>query len=181
MTDKELTKKSKFLSLVLRHKPEDIGLKLDENGWTDIVDLCKKANIKWQDLKEVVEKNNKKRFEISNNGQKIRACQGHSIDIDLDLEPVTPPAFLYHGTATQFISPIMKSGLKPMKRDHVHLSATKETAINVGGRHGKPVVLIVTALTMHDDGYKFYLSTNGVWLTKEVPVKYILKDIQYEK
>lgn len=176
MDNKDLIHKSKFLSLVLRHKPEEIGIKLDENGWTDIVDLCKKSDIKWQELREIVEKNNKKRFEISNNGTKIRACQGHSVDVDLNLPPTTPPATLYHGTADKFLNSIEKRGLVSGNRTHVHLSSDYETAVKVGSRHGNPVVLTINSAAMARDGYEFYLSTNKVWLTKTVPIRYIAVD-----
>ena len=181
MNEKELTKTSKFLSLVLRHKPEEIGVKLDTNGWTDIVDLCKKANIKWQDLKEIVEKNNKKRFEISNDGTKIRACQGHSVEVDLKLESKVPPQFLYHGTSDRFIDSIKKEGLKVQNRNHVHLSEDRDTANKVGQRHGgRTVILMVKSFEMYEAGFEFYQSTNGVWLTNCVPYNYITFDFNKE-
>jgi putative RNA 2'-phosphotransferase len=174
MNDKELTKKSKFLSLVLRHKPEEIGLKLNAEGWTNTQELCRLAHITMTELEEIVATNNKKRFEFSEHKDKIRACQGHSIEVDLKLEPKDPPAYLYHGTSDRFIESIKKNGLRPQERNHVHLSADEETAKKVGQRHGgKTVILMVKSEEYHKDGGVFYLSNNGVWLTKEVPYKYI--------
>jgi putative RNA 2'-phosphotransferase len=174
MNDKELTKKSKFLSLVLRHKPEEIGITLDENGWTNVSELLKKIDISRESLDEIVATNSKKRFEFNDNGTKIRACQGHSVEVDLKLEPKSPPAILYHGTSNAFIDSIKKEGLKPKSRNHVHLSIDKETALKVGQRHGgKTVILVIKAEEYHKDGAEFYLSNNGVWLAKEVPYKYI--------
>lgn len=179
---KELVKVSKFLSLVLRHKPEEIGLVLDENGWADVMELLSKINkrrnynessITRELLDEVVATNEKKRFAYSEDGKKIRASQGHSIDIDLNLSAIKPPEFLYHGTASHFVSDIMKQGLKKMGRQHVHMSSTIETAINVGSRHGKPQVLKIKADEMYKYGYEFFKSENNVWLTDEIPVKYI--------
>lgn len=174
------TKISKFLSLVLRHKPEAIGLTLDEQGWADIDELVDKANRSDQGitltrslLQDVVDSSDKKRFTVSENGQKIRAAQGHSVDIDLQLKPVEPPEFLYHGTATRFLDSILKEGLKPQQRQHVHLSKDVETATAVGQRYGKPVILTIKALLMHEQGFSFYLSENGVWLTDAVPKAYI--------
>jgi len=169
----DVVKKSKFLSLILRHKPEEIDIFLDEQGWATVVDLCRFAGFTKEGLEEVVATNNKKRFEYNENKTKIRACQGHSIPIDLNLDPVTPPPFLYHGTATRFLDSIKKEGLKAGSRMYVHLSNDNETAEVVGARHGRPFVIVVDSFAMHKDGYKFYLSTNKVWLTKEVPAKYL--------
>lgn len=174
------TKISKFLSLVLRHKPEAIGLVLDEQGWANIDELIDKANYSNQGisltrslLQEVVDTSDKKRFTVSDDGQKIRAAQGHSVDIDLKLKPITPPEFLYHGTATRFLDSILKEGLKPQQRQFVHLSTDIETATKVGQRYGKPVILKIKALLMYEQGFVFYLSENGVWLTGHVPKAYI--------
>ncbi len=169
---------SKFLSLVLRHKPETIGLVLDKNGWVPIQSLLEAANahnyrISRELLDEVVFRNDKMRFTFSPDGLKIRANQGHSVNVNLELEPVEPPEILYHGTIERFLKSISESGLLKMKRQHVHLSATIETAKNVGRRRGKPVVLSVAALKMHSDGHQFFLSANGVWLTEFVAYKYI--------
>ena len=167
---------SKVLSLVLRHKPETIGLKLDRNGWASIKELLARMNecghsINREELDVVVEENNKKRFRIE--GDKIRASQGHSIDVDLQMEAKEPPYMLYHGTATRFLDSIMKDGLISKKRQHVHLSNDEDTARSVGSRHGKVIVLLIDAKKMYRDGKKFYLSDNGVWLTDKVERKYI--------
>jgi putative RNA 2'-phosphotransferase len=170
---------SKFLSLVLRHSPQTINLNIDKNGWVNIDDLIQNAN-KYRKIhltvdliNTIVETNDKQRFIISDDGKKIRANQGHSIKVDLELETKTPPDILYHGTASRFLDSIMKEGLKPMTRQYVHLSQTEETALTVGQRHGKPIVLCINAKNMFEDGYKFYLSENNVWLVNDVPVKYI--------
>ncbi|MET4028350.1 putative RNA 2'-phosphotransferase [Marinobacter sp. MBR-99] len=177
---KQLNKVSKFLSFVLRHKPYAIELDVDANGWANIDDLISKANASSEPanldhalIQEVVDTSDKKRFIISDNGQYIRANQGHSINVDLQLEPVTPPEFLYHGTATRFLDNVLKEGLKPKQRQHVHLSTDIETATAVGQRYGKPVILKIKALLMHEQGYVFYRSENEVWLTESVPDSYI--------
>lgn len=178
LPEKEAARISKFLSFVLRHQPEAIGLTLDENGWVSVAELLQKLKEKDKavdlgTLQHIVATNNKKRFAFNDDHTKIRASQGHSINVDLGYTQATPPTILYHGTATKHLPSIQQSGLVKQSRQHVHLSATKETAINVGGRHGKPVVLEVMAATMHEDGYAFYLSENGVWLTDEVPACYL--------
>jgi putative RNA 2'-phosphotransferase len=174
-----LTRISKFLSLVLRHAPETIHVNVDKNGWLDIQQLIDNSN-KYKNLgltidiiKKVVENNDKQRFIISDDGKRIRANQGHSITVDLELESKTPPDVLYHGTAIRFLDSIRREGLKPMKRQYVHLSRTEEMAITVGRRHGKPVILYIDAKAMHEEGYKFYFSENKIWLVDKVPVKYI--------
>ena len=169
---------SKFLSLVLRHQPEAIGLKLDANGWINVDELIQRANAEGKKLtrpllEEVVAENDKKRFAFSEDGQRIRASQGHSIDVDLAITPREPPEFLYHGTATRFIEAIREHGLKSMSRQHVHLSADRETAVKVGQRHGKPYVLTIRSQDMANAGHKFWLSANGVWLSEPVPTAYI--------
>ncbi len=166
---------SKFMSLVLRHKPEEIGIKLDANGWVSIEDLVLKSNGKLthETIKSIVEQNDKKRFAISDDGKSVRANQGHSVNIDLDLKPTEPPGILYHGTASRFLDSIKSEGLKSQSRQHVHLSLEIETAKSVGQRYGKPVILEIDAHQMHQDGILFYVSENGVWLTQSVPVKYI--------
>lgn len=176
--EKKLTQLSKFISLVLRHKPEEIGLKLDENGWADTAELIRRMNEKGgaltlQLLEQIVETNDKKRFAFNADQSKIRASQGHSVNVELGLEPVTPPAFLYHGTADKNLASILANGLVSQQRQHVHLSATPETARQVGTRHGKPVVLTIDTTAMFRDGYIFYLSDNNVWLTNSVPRQYI--------
>ena len=180
MMKPNLVKVSKFLSYVLRHKPEAIGLELDEGGWASVEDLLNLANtsgknITRQTIEEVVATNDKGRFAFNADQTKIRAVQGHSRPVDLALEPIQPPDVLFHGTATRFLDSIMETGLSPQNRQHVHLSATEETALKVGQRHGKPVVLKIDTATMHGDGFKFYLADNGVWLTDEVPVGYLSK------
>jgi putative RNA 2'-phosphotransferase len=152
---------------------------MDKNGWVNIQHLIDNANkyknmrLNQDIIKAVVETNDKQRFIISDDGEKIRANQGHSITVDLGLESQMPPDILYHGTAPHFLDSIMRDGLKPMSRQYVHLSGTEETAVNVGKRHGKPIVLYINAKGMYEDGYKFYLSENKVWLANTVPVKYI--------
>lgn len=172
------TSTSKFLSLILRHKPEEIGLALDPNGWADIDDLIALAKLRGTQLSRVqietiVAESDKQRFAISTDGMKIRANQGHSVEISLDLAPQTPPEQLLHGTATRFLESIRESGLHPASRQHVHLSSDAATAEKVGSRHGKPVILVVESGQMARDGYLFYRSENGVWLTDAVPAKYL--------
>ena len=175
---KQLNQTSKFLSFVLRHKPEAIGLTLDSNGWAVIDELITKANttepsteLDHELILNVVKTSDKKRFAISEDGQHIRANQGHSIDVNLGLKPSQPPDILYHGTATRFLDSILKEGLKPKERQHVHLSTNIETAMEVGTRYGKPVILKIDAHTMVEQGHQFYLSENGVWLTNYIPTK----------
>lgn len=178
LNDVEARRVSKFLSLVLRHKPDQIGISLDANGWTDVDTLltnlkAKGYRIDHNQLRYVVETNNKKRFAFSPDEKRIRANQGHSVAVDLGYTQKQPPQFLYHGTAAQFLNAILAEGLKKMNRHHVHLSIDEETARSVGSRHGRPVVLIVRADDMAADGHVFYQSDNGVWLTSYVPVAYI--------
>lgn len=170
--------KSKFLSLVLRHKPEEIGLVLDQNGWASVDELISLANargtnLSHEQIQSIVENSDKKRFALSVDGTKIRANQGHSVAIELGLNPQAPPERLYHGTAMRFLESIRASGLHPASRQHVHLSTDLATAEKVGSRHGKPVILMVDAGQMTRGGHLFYLSENGVWLTDSVPVNYI--------
>ena len=177
---KQLKQLSKFMSLVLRHQPEVIGLMLDENGWADVTELIEKLNAKGAGadialIQEVVAANDKKRFIFNEDHTRIRASQGHSIAVELHLQEMTPPEYLYHGTAERFLESILCTGLQKQNRQHVHLSATTETAKAVGGRHGKPVVLLIKAKEMHEKGYTFYLSENNVWLTEQVPVDFIAR------
>ena len=177
-TNKNIINLSKFLSLVLRHQPQTIGIELDENGWTDVQKLIQKMNdygktINLKTLKEVVENNDKKRFAFDESGTKIRANQGHSVKIDLGYTAQEPPKILYHGTATRFLSSIYQTGLQKRQRHHVHLSRDLETATKVGKRHGKLVILEVAAKAMHQAGHPFFISENGVWLTDRVPVQYL--------
>lgn len=169
-----LTRTSKFLSQILRHRPEKIGLTLDANGWAEVSELLEKSAasgtlISPELLRFVVESNDKQRYSFSPDGRRIRANQGHSVQIDLGLKAQVPPEILYHGTAEHSLAAIRKSGLLPMRRQHVHLSQEAETAQKVGGRHGKAVVLKVLAGEMHHRGQVFFCSDNGVWLTECVP------------
>ncbi|MCL9805943.1 RNA 2'-phosphotransferase [Flavobacterium amniphilum] len=169
---------SKFLSLVLRHAPETIKLSLDVNGWADVEELLKQCNafqkkLDKETLEQVVETNDKKRFAFNDDKTKIRASQGHSVAVDLDIKPITPPDILFHGTVEKFLEAIKKEGLQKMSRQHVHLSKDIETATKVASRRGKPVILSIETQRMVEDGYLFYCSENGVWLTDEVPVAYI--------
>ena len=168
---------SKFLSLVLRHQPEVIGLSLDDAGWADIDTLIRLSQahkpLTRALIEQVVEENSKQRFAISEDGRRIRANQGHSIDVELGLRPLAPPTLLYHGTATRFVEAIRREGLVKRSRQHVHLSADADTATAVGARHGKPSVLIVRAGEMSAAGHAFFRSENGVWLTDTVPVGFI--------
>jgi putative RNA 2'-phosphotransferase len=165
---------SKFLSYVLRHNPDKIGLALDANGWANVSELLEKAHLDMSTLQKVVATNDKKRFSFNEDETKIRANQGHSISIDLNLQPKEPPEFLYHGTAARFLDSIMKQGLVKGNRQHVHLSLNVQTATKVGQRHGNPVVLKVLSKKMHEAGYIFYLSDNGVWLTDHVSVEFLM-------
>ena len=170
-------KASRFLSLILRHKPEQIGIELDHAGWARISDLIKLANRKdltQESIKEIVSQNAKQRFDISSNGKFIRANQGHSIDIDLQLEAVEPPQFLYHGTATHSLDSILKIGLDKRQRHHVHLTEDQELAMNVGQRYGNPVLLQIQAASMHATGTEFFCTKNNVWLCDHVPVDFIV-------
>lgn len=178
MNEKTAKSVSKFLSLVLRHSPETIGLKLDENGWADVEELIqkcsKKGNILDSELLDyVVENNDKKRFAFNEDKTKIRASQGHSISVELNLEEAEPSEILFHGTVAKSLESIKKEGLQKKSRQHVHLSKDKETAIKVGGRRGIPQILKVKSGEMFKDGFKFYLSENNVWLTDNVPNRYI--------
>lgn len=178
INEKQIISLSKFMSLVLRHKPETIDLTLDENEWAGTTTLIDKMNqnrvkITLESLEYVVATNTKKRFSFNIDKTKIRANQGHSINIDLQLSPVQPPPVLYHGTSQRALASILQNGLQKRNRQHVHLSPDIETAINVGKRHGKPVALIVDAAKMHKDGFEFYLSNNHIWLTDNVPAQYL--------
>ena len=174
-----IEKLSKFISLILRHKPEEIGITLDEHGWAKVEDLINGINksgrhIDMNVLEEIVKTDSKQRYSFNEDKTKIRANQGHSIQVDLELKKLAPPNILYHGTATKSLEGIKSQGIKSMSRQYVHLSKDFETAKQVGSRHGKPVILIIDAKRMYEDGIKFYLSENGVWLTEYVDPKYIL-------
>lgn len=169
---------SKATSYVLRHKPESVGIELRDGGWvaidTLIEAMVRSGNaISRPLLEQVVETSDKQRFEISEDGQDIRARQGHSVRVDLEYSPVTPPDILYHGTATRFLDSILQQGLVKGKRHHVHLSTDKKTMLDVGMRHGKPVLLEIHAARMHADGYEFFVTGNNVWLTDHVPAVYL--------
>lgn len=178
---KQYAETSKFLSFVLRHHPESIGITLDQEGWADINALISGATkdgkiIDRELIFSIVENSDKKRFTISSNGLAIRAAQGHSTEqVNLSYEEKLPPEFLYHGTATRFMDTIKVQGLVPGVRQYVHLSADEETAIAVGQRHGKPVVLKIEALSMYKQGFIFHQADNDVWLTKIVPVEFIVE------
>ena len=169
----ELQKQSKFLSKILRHDPSSAGIKLDDKGWADVSDILRVLKIKKIELEEIVETNDKKRFEFDTNELKIRARQGHSIEVDVELQEYVPIDFLYHGTANRFLGSIMNEGLSKQSRNHVHLSDNLETATKVGKRHGSPVILKIDAVQMVKDGFAFYKSNNDVYLTNNIPIKYI--------
>jgi putative RNA 2'-phosphotransferase len=176
--EQESKRISKFLSMVLRHRPETIGITLDENGWTDVSFLLRQMNrngfpISPGKLLQVVETNNKKRFAFSERKTRIRASQGHSVAVTLGYTPQQPPSLLYHGTSERNLLSILRSGLDKRKRHHVHLSADVATALLVGQRHGKAVVLQIDTAAMHAQGYLFYLSANQVWLTDHVPAHFL--------
>jgi len=177
MNEKENKQLSKLLSYVLRHNPAHLGLELDAQGWTSVEILLQQLNkqhaVSFEQLKYMVDTNSKKRFSFNESFTMIRASQGHSIDVELNYTPQSPPEQLYHGTAEKNLAVILETGLMKMDRHHVHLSADIKTAQQVGQRHGKPVVLVVEAMTMHDNGHIFYVSDNGVWLTDHVPVKFL--------
>ena len=178
MNEARTVRISKYLSKHLRHAPERIGLTLEPGGWVGVEYLlaaCARQNMSLtrDELNEVVQNNNKQRFGFDPTGTKIRARQGHSVDVDLELTPQTPPTVLYHGTGAQSVPAILQSGLLKMNRHHAHLSADTETAQTVGARHGRPVVLTVLAGEMHEAGYIFYQSDNGVWLTDTVPPQFL--------
>lgn len=168
---------SKFLSLILRHQPELIGLQLDTNGWADVDTLlalaARRKRITRQELEIIVAESDKQRFAFNDDHSKIRANQGHSIQVDLELPVAIPPEFLYHGTTGAFVAEILKTGIKKMSRQHVHLSPDKATATKVGSRRGVPLILTIRSGDMHRDGIPFFVSANGVWLTDHVPPTYI--------
>lgn len=172
-----LKETSKFISLILRHKPETIGITLDEHGWANVDELiagiAKTHPIDMAILEQIVAEDEKQRYSFNEDKTLIRANQGHSIPVDVELEEKQPPEILYHGTGEKYVSSINEQGLIPKSRLYVHLSGDEETARKVGQRHGKPVIYKVKSGEMYNDGYKFFRSVNGVWLTKSVPVKYL--------
>lgn len=179
MLSKGLKDISKYMSLILRHKPEVAGITLDEHGWADTTELIQGIQKKYPffgtfDLYFIVENDEKQRYSFNEDWSKIRANQGHSIPVDVELKKAIPPDILYHGTGEKYVESIKEKGLIPKSRLYVHLSKNKETAYSVGRRHGKGVIFAIAAQAMTLDGYEFYLSENGVWLTKEVPYKYMV-------
>jgi putative RNA 2'-phosphotransferase len=177
--EKKLAKLSKFMSLVLRHQPETIGLTLDGEGWADVTDMLARMNQHGTKcdlplLEQVVSTNDKQRFAFNADRTKIRANQGHSVEIDLALRPQAPPEILLHGTVAKFLDSILAQGLLPGSRQHVHLSTDEAVARSVGARRGQPVVLRVRAGEMHRAGHEFFCSENGVWLTAQVPAQYLV-------
>jgi putative RNA 2'-phosphotransferase len=178
MNEKQMVRLSKRLALHLRHAPEGIGVMLEEGGWVRVDDLLDALNrngirVGRDQLDEVVARNDKRRYAFDETGSLIRASQGHSVAVDLGLPEADPPALLFHGTVADALESIRREGLRPMRRHHVHLSATQETAIRVGARRGDPVVLRVDAHRMAADDYRFFLSANGVWLADQVPPDYL--------
>lgn len=171
-----LTKVSKYISLILRHKPDAADISLDEHGWANVKELIDGVNkthkIDMKMLEEIVETDEKQRYSFNEDKTMIRANQGHSIDVDVELEEAVPPEMLWHGTGIKYVKSIDVEGLISKSRLYVHLSSDPNTAIEVGKRHGTPAIYCIDALRMHNDGYKFYKSKNGVWLTKHVPAEY---------
>ena len=182
-SDKRMVSTSKFISLVLRHRPGIIGITLDEHGWADVQELISGVNnsdghtLDMKTLEEIVRTDEKQRYSFNKEHTRIRANQGHSVQVDVELEEKVPPAILWHGTGEKYVPSIDRQGLIPKSRLYVHLSADAETAKKVGSRHGKPVIYEIDCLKMNEDGYRFYLSANGIWLTKSVPAKYMRKVI----
>ncbi len=171
---------SQYLSFILRHKPEEIGLTLDLEGWANIEELISKSqqvkNVALDEeiIKTIVSNSDKKRFQISDDGKLIRAVQGHSTtSVDITLNKLKPPTYLYHGTAQRFIDSIKEQGLISKDRQYVHLTENRDTALTVGARYGKPEILVIDALKMHDSGFEFFQAENGVWLSKHVPIEFI--------
>ncbi len=173
-------KVSRFISRILRHKPEIIGITLDEHGWANVEDLIAGVNQKYPMdmhlLQEIVKNDDKQRYSFNEDQTLIRANQGHSIPVDVELEKTVPPLFLWHGTGEKYVPSIEAQGLIPKSRLYVHLSSDEDTAQKVGSRHGKPVVYRVLSQDMHNDGFVFYRSVNGVWLTKRVPLRYLQRE-----
>ncbi len=178
MNEKQKKKIGKFMSLILRHNPQKIGIELDDAGWASVDELLqglkrKRHALSFEQLEDIVATNDKKRYRFNEDKTRICANQGHSLKLDLELEEVEPPEVLYHGTASRFMKSIRQQGLIKGSRHHVHLSLEKETARNVGMRHGIPIILAVSSGAMSRAGYPFYRSENGVWLVESVPPKYL--------
>ena len=182
-SDKQIKNTSKFISLILRHRPDVIGITLDEHGWADVRELIDGINRSGEHtpdldmdlLEEIVRSDEKQRYSFNEDHTLIRANQGHSIPVDVELEEAVPPDVLWHGTGEKFVRSIDEQGLIPKSRLYVHLSADIETARKVGSRHGKPVIYEIDCRKMSGDGYHFFQSANHIWLTKEVPVRYLKK------
>ena len=178
---KKKVKTSRFISLILRHRPEAVGISLDAHGWADVQALISGINrsgghtVDMEILEEIVRTDEKQRYSFNEDHTKIRANQGHSIPVDVELEEKNPPDILWHGTGEKYVSSIDKKGLIPKGRLYVHLSSDRETARKVGSRHGKPVIYEIDCRKMKEDGYRFFLSANHIWLTKEVPAQYLKK------
>lgn len=176
---KNKTEISKYIALILRYKPETIGIKLNEHGWANVDELINGIHVQYsfskEDLEEIVSTDNKQRYSFNDDKTLIRANQGHSIPVDVELEKVTPPDILWHGTGEKYVHSIEQEGLIPKSRLYVHLSTDIDTARIVGARHGKVVIFQINAKQMYEDGYEFYRSVNGVWLTKKVPLNYLYK------
>lgn len=172
-----LTETSKYISLILRHKPKIIGITLDEHGWANVDELIEGVNkthpLTMEILEQIVASDDKMRYSFNEDKTLIRANQGHSIPVDVELEQVEPPEFLFHGTGEKFVASINQQGLIPKSRLYVHLSSDTETAKKVGSRHGNPFIYRIASGKMHRDGHQFFLSVNGVWLIKSVPLKYL--------
>ncbi|WP_278712971.1 RNA 2'-phosphotransferase [Eubacterium ventriosum] len=172
---------SRYISFILRHRPQDIGISLDEHGWANVDELIKGINNRWsfnmEDLERIVRNDDKQRYSFNQDKTLIRANQGHSIPVDVELEKKNPPEILWHGTGKKYVESIDQEGLIPKTRLYVHLSSDYDTAIKVGKRHGEPVIYKVDTKRMTEDGYEFFLSVNGVWLTKRVPALYLEKII----
>lgn len=178
LSEERIVKISRYLSKHLRHQPERIGLRLEPGGWVgvgDLLDACRRNHLSLtrEELDEVVARNDKKRFSFSEDGSRIRANQGHSVEVDLELEAVTPPDTLYHGTGASSVDAILREGLHKQGRHHVHLSRDIETAIRVGARHGRPVVFSIDTRAMSEAGYPFFVSANDVWLADSVPARFL--------
>lgn len=177
MSNKEI---SKYISLILRHKPETIGITIDEHGWANVQELLagisKTQHIDMAILEQIVADDEKQRYFFNEDRTLIRANQGHSIPVDVELEELVPPVFLYHGTGEKYVESINAQGLIPKSRLYVHLSLDRDTATKVGQRHGKPHIYAIKSGDMYRSGYKFYRSVNGVWLTKMVPVEFLVDD-----
>lgn len=172
-------KLGRFLSLVLRHNPLAAGIALDEHGWANVEELLAGVrrtgrHIDMETLERIVRENNKQRYSFNEDHTKIRANQGHSLPVDVELKQADPPQYLYHGTADRFLASIQQAGIQKMSRQYVHLSSSYQTAVEVGRRHGSPVVITIDAKAMVRDGIHFYLAENGVWLCEEVPPKYFI-------